>query len=443
MRFVSPRERPSVVIVGRPNVGKSTLFNRITSSRRSIVGDEPGITRDRIRLAAEWNGRRFDLVDTGGMMFNEEDEFPVLISRQVKMAIESAAHVIFVVDGRSEISATDRELADLLRRSGKPLTLAVNKCDTGKQDKLAAGFYELGIGEVFPISAEHALGMEGLLDHVTAGLTETGDGAEPPPERPIKVAIIGRPNVGKSTLLNRLTGEERSIVSATPGTTRDAVDEEVVHDGVPYVFIDTAGIRRKGKTREMAEKLSVVMAQRHIRLADVVVVLIDGAEGVTALDATIAGYAEQAGKALLLVVNKWDQVPPGEQRKFKEQIPDKLKFLEYAPAAFVSALTGSKVRRLFPLIGKVHRAAHRRVPTAELNRFVETVDFERATSPGGRKPKIHYVTQASIAPPTFVFFTNRAEKFHFAFERFLLNQLRKRFDFEGTPIVIKSRLKRR
>jgi GTP-binding protein len=443
MSLVIPPEHPSVVIVGRPNVGKSTLFNRITSSRRAIVGDEPGITRDRIRLAAEWNGRRFDLVDTGGMMFHEEDEFPVLISRQVKVAIEAASHVIFVVDGRSEISSGDRDLADLLRRSGKPVTLAVNKCDTAKHDKLTAGFYELGITDVFPISAEHDLGMADLLDHVTAGLAETVGGAEPPTERPIKVAIIGRPNVGKSTLLNRLTGQERSIVSPTPGTTRDAVDEEVMHDGVPYIFVDTAGIRRKGKTKQMAEKLSVVMAQRHIRLADVALVLIDGAEGVTALDATIAGYADQAGKALILVVNKWDQVPPGKQRKFKEQIPDKLKFLEYAPAVYISALTGSKVRRLFPLIGKVHRAANRRVQTAELNRFVETVDFERATSPGGRKPKIHYVTQATVAPPTFVFFTNRAEKFHFAFERFLLNQLRKRFDFEGTPIVIKCRLKRR
>jgi GTP-binding protein len=431
-----------VVIVGRPNVGKSTLFNRITSSRRSIVGDEPGITRDRIRLAAEWNGRRFDVVDTGGMMFNEEDEFPVLISHQVKVAIQSASHVIFVVDGRTELSSSDRDLADLLRKSGKPVTLAVNKCDTGKLDKLTAGFYELGITNVFPISAEHALGMEELLDQVTAGLAEIVEGEELP-ARPIKIAIIGRPNVGKSTLLNRLTGQERSIVSPTPGTTRDAVDEEVLHEGVPYIFVDTAGIRRKGKTSEMAEKISVVMAQRHIRLADVVLVVLDGVEGVTAVDATIAGYADKAGKSVILVVNKWDQVPVEEQRKFPEQIPDKLKFLDYAPAVYISALTGSKVKRLFPLIQKVNGAAHRRVPTGELNRFVETVDFDRATSPGGKKPKIHYVTQASIAPPTFVFFTNRAEKFHFSFERFLLNQLRKRFDFEGTPIVIKSRLKRR
>jgi GTP-binding protein len=442
MRLVTPSEHPSVVIVGRPNVGKSTLFNRITSSRRSIVGDEPGITRDRIRLAAEWNGRRFDVVDTGGMMFNEEDEFPVLISHQVKVAIQSASHIIFVVDGRTELSSSDRDLADLLRKSGKPVTLAVNKCDTGKLDKLTAGFYELGITNVFPISAEHALGMEELLDQVTAGLAEIVEGEELP-ARPIKIAIIGRPNVGKSTLLNRLTGQERSIVSPTPGTTRDAVDEEVLHEGVPYIFVDTAGIRRKGKTSEMAEKISVVMAQRHIRLADVVLVVLDGVEGVTAVDATIAGYADKAGKSVILVVHKWDQVPVEEQRKFPEQIPDKLKFLDYAPAVYISALTGSKVKRLFPLIQKVNSAAHRRVPTGELNRFVETVDFDRATSPGGKKPKIHYVTQASIAPPTFVFFTNRAEKFHFSFERFLLNQLRKRFDFEGTPIVIKSRLKRR
>jgi GTP-binding protein len=441
MKLVSPSERPTVVIVGRPNVGKSTLFNRITSSRRAIVGDEPGITRDRIRLPAQWQGRHFDVIDTGGMMFGEEDEFPVLVGGQVRTAIEAASHIIFVIDGRGEITSTDRDLADLLRRAGKPVTLAVNKCDTPKHEKLTAAFHELGIENVRPISAEHGLGIDGLLEQVTAGLAaaETAETAEAADE-PIRVAIIGRPNVGKSTLLNRLTGQERSIVSATPGTTRDAVDEEVVHENVRFQFVDTAGIRRKGKTHEMAEKLSVVMAQRHIRLAEVALLLMDGTEGVTALDASISGYADKAGKALILVVNKWDQVPAAKQKAFMEQIPDKLKFLDYAPALYVSALTGERVRRLFPLIRKVRAAARRRVPTGELNRFVETVDFDRA---GARRPKIHYVTQARVAPPTFVFFANPAEKFHFAFERFLINQLRKAFDFEGTPIVIKPKLKRR
>ena len=441
MGSVSPSERPTVVIVGRPNVGKSTLFNRITSSRRAIVGDEPGITRDRIRLAAEWKGRRFDVIDTGGMMFGEEDEFPVLISRQVQTALERASQIIFVIDGRAEITATDRDLAGLLRRTGKPVTLAVNKCDTPKHEKLAAAFFEFGIESVLPVSAEHGRGIDDLLDHVTENLAPA---AEPEPaDDIINVAIIGRPNVGKSTLLNRLTGQQRSIVSPTPGTTRDAVDEEVFRGGTRYLFVDTAGIRRKGKTREMAEKLSVVMAQRHIRLADVALLLIDASEGVAAIDGAIAGYADKAGRAVIVVVNKWDCVPPAEQAAFKEQIPDKLKFLHYAPVVCLSALTGEKVHKLFPLIRQVHQAAHRRIPTAELNRFLERVDLNRATVPRARRPKIHFVTQARVAPPTFVFFTNRAEKFHFAFERFLGNQLRKAFDFEGTPLVIKSRLKRR
>ena len=300
---MSLQECPTVVIVGRPNVGKSTLFNRITGSRRAIVGDEPGITRDRIRLEAEWKGRPFELIDTGGMMFGETAEFPVLVSGQVRVAIESAARLIFVVDGRSEISETDRDLADLLRRTSKPVSVAVNKCDTPEKEVLAADFYELGFRDVFSVSAEHNLGMDLLLDHVTEGFQVLE--ASEAEERPIRVAIIGRPNVGKSTLLNCLTGKQRSIVSPTPGTTRDAVDEEIERGGVRFQFVDTAGIRRKGKTAAMTEKLSVVMAQRHIRLSDVVLVLVDAAEGVAALDAKIASYAHTAGRAMAIIVNKW------------------------------------------------------------------------------------------------------------------------------------------
>ncbi len=437
---MSPSRRPTVVIVGRPNVGKSTLFNRITGSRRAIVGNEPGITRDRIALPAGWKGRPFEVIDTGGMTFGEPDEFPELVNEQVRAAIAAAAHVIFVVDGRAEITATDRELAAFLRRGGKPLTLAVNKCDTPGKEFLTADFFELGVADVLPVSAEHGLGVGDLLDQVTA----TFPVAEEPPERaaPIRVAIIGRPNVGKSTLLNRLTRTQRAIVSPTPGTTRDAVDEEVERRGVRYCFVDTAGIRRKGKTKAMAEKLSVVMAQRHIRLSDVALLLIDAVEGVTAADATIAGYAHSAGRAMILVVNKWDQASKAELPQFKHQLSDHLKFLDYAPAAFVSALTGERVSQLFPLIRKVYGAANRRVPTAELNRFLESIDLERASTPRSRRPKISYVTQAAVRPPTFVFFTNRAEKFHFAFERFLANQLRRAFDFEGTPLVVKSKRKR-
>jgi GTP-binding protein len=259
----------------------------------------------------------------------------------------------------------------------------------------------------------------------------------------VHVAIIGRPNVGKSTLLNRLTGTERAIVSVTPGTTRDAVDEDVVQAETTFRFVDTAGIRRKGKTRLMSEKLSVVMAQRHIRLADVVLLVIDATEGVTGGEATIAGYAHEAGRALILVVNKWDQAAAGEKPAFRQSIRDELRYLDYAPVVFLSARTGAGVSKLFPLIRKVFRASRRRVSTGELNRFLESVDFDRATSPDARKLKIHYVTQPGVRPPTFIFFTNRKGKFHFAFERFLVNQLRQAFDFEGTPLAVKTRLKRR
>jgi GTP-binding protein len=436
---MSPPARPTVVVVGRPNVGKSTLFNRITGSRRAIVGDEPGITRDRIRLEASFRGRAFDVIDTGGMLFGESDEFPALIHEQVRAAIGAATQIVFLVDGRAEITATDRELADFLRRIGKPLTLAVNKCDTPKHDVLAAGFYELGIADVFPVSAEHGLHIDTLLEHVTKDFPAAG-GQETEKEL-IRVAIIGRPNVGKSTLLNQLAGQPRSIVSATPGTTRDAVDEDVERAGTVFRFVDTAGIRRKGKTTQMAEKLSVVMAQRHIRLSDVVLLLLDATEGVAAGDATIAGYAQEAGRALILVVNKWDQASLSQRPAFKQQVRDELRFLDYAQVVFLSALTGAGTQKLFPLIRKANRAAHRRVPTGELNRFLQSVDFERTSFPRSRMPKIHYVTQPSVRPPTFVFFTNRAEKFHFSFERYLANQLRRAFDFEGTPIVIKNKRK--
>lgn len=437
---MTPPARPTIVIVGRPNVGKSTLFNRITGSRRSIVGDEPGITRDRIRLEARFRDRPFDVIDTGGMLFGESGEFPALISGQVRAAIETAWQVVFLVDGRAEITATDRDLADFLRRTGKPVTLAVNKCDTPKHQVLSAGFHELGVADVFPLSAEHGLGIDTLLDHVTKDFPVAEE--QPSEKELIRVAIIGRPNVGKSTLLNQLTGQQRSIVSASPGTTRDAVDEDVERGATTFRFVDTAGIRRKGKTTHMAEKLSVVMAQRHIRLSDVVLLLMDATEGVTAGDATIAGYAQEAGRALILAVNKWDQASLSQRPAFKQQVRDELRFLEYAPLVFLSALTGAGTQKLFPLIRKAYRAASRRIPTAELNRFLQSVDFDRASSPGSRMPKIHYVTQPSARPPTFVFFTNGSQKFHFSFERFLANQLRRVFDFEGTPIVIKTKRKR-
>jgi GTP-binding protein len=427
---------PTVVIVGRPNVGKSTLFNRITGQRRAIVGDQPGITRDRIHWVAEHDGRKFELIDTGGIVVHDQEFIPSQILRQARVALSNASHIIFVVDGRSEITASDRDLAQLLQRLGKPVTLAVNKADTSAKDALANEYYELGIPDVFPVSAEHGIGVDALLDHVTADLAPGGEQATPlETVNAIKVAIIGRPNVGKSTLLNMLTGQERAIVSPIAGTTRDAVDEKVTRYGVDFVFVDTAGIRRKGKTGQMAEKLSVVMARRHIRMADVILLVIDASEGVVGLDATIAGYAHEGGRALLICVNKWDEKKGEKKPDFERELRDEFKFLDYAPVLFISAKTGAGVQGLFKVILEAFESASRRIPTGELNRFVERLQFEER--------KIFYLTQASVRPPTFVLFTDKGGALHFSHERYLINQLRKHFEFRGTPIVLKTRAKGR
>ncbi len=433
---------PQLVIVGRRNVGKSTLFNRITKSRRSIVGDYPGMTRDRIRMRASWNGRPFEVTDTGGMTFFAGDGVPALVEEGVVAAIGEADHVLFVVDGRTELARADRELADLLRRSGRPVSLAVNKCDTPALDDHAGAFGELGFGAVFPISAEHGRGVDALLDAAAPGAAGPPGDGERDGGRPVRVAILGRPNVGKSTLLNRLTGGEFSIVSPVPGTTRDAVDALAEHRGQRFEFVDTAGIRRMGKTRETAEKLSVVMARRHLRMADVALLLVDPAQGVTAQDTHIAGYAHEAGKACIVVANKWD-LAEQPQAAFRRHVREQLKVLQYAPVACVSARTGLRAESLFPLIKKADRAARRRIPTGELNRFLAELDLERVTVPGPRKPKLSYCTQVSTRPPTFLFFSSLRGPFHFGLERYLANQLRARFGFEGTPLVVRSRARRR
>jgi GTP-binding protein len=429
---LNSQDLPAVVIVGRPNVGKSTLFNRITGKRRSIVGDEPGITRDRISGVAEHEGRRFELIDTGGIVVHDQEYIPSQILRQAEVALKNAAHIILLVDGRAEITASDRDLAGMLRRMGKPVTLAVNKADTVARRELAHEFHELGIPDVYAVSSEHGMGVDELLNHVTKDFAEPEAAAA---SEGIKVAIIGRPNVGKSTLLNALTGQERAIVSPIAGTTRDAVDETVVKHGTEFVFIDTAGIRRKGKTKLMAEKLSVVMARRHIRMADVVLLVLDATEGVLALDATIAGYAHEGGRALIVVVNKWDSPEHKKKNDFELDVQDRFKFLDYAPVRFVSAQTGSGVEGLFKLIQEVHQSASQRVPTGEMNRFVEQLRFEER--------KIFYITQASVRPPAFVVFTDRGGPLHFSHERYLVNQIRRRFGFRGTPIVVKTRSKER
>jgi len=425
---------PTVVIVGRPNVGKSTLFNRITGQRRAIVGDEPGITRDRIHGTAEHDGRRFELVDTGGIVIHDQEYIPAQILRQAETVLATASHIIFLVDGRSEITGSDRDLAQMLLRLGRPVSLAVNKVDTSSRQDLANEFYGLGIADVFPVSAEHGIGVDALLDRVIASFPEAGQVSGPPSEEEsIKIAIIGRPNVGKSTLLNTLTGQDRAIVSPVAGTTRDAVDEKVTRDGVEYVFVDTAGIRRKGKTKLMAEKLSVVMARRNIRMAHVVLLVLDATEGVVGLDATIAGYAHEGGRAIIVCVNKWDEMKGRDRQEFELEVRDACKFLDYAPVVFLSAKTGAGVQGLFKLIREVYASASRRVTTGELNRFLEDLRFE------GRK--IFYITQHSIRPPAFAVFTDRGGPLHFSHERHLINQLRRRFGFRGTPIVLKTRAK--
>ncbi len=434
---VTDEPLPTIVIVGRPNVGKSTLFNAIIGDRRSIVGDEPGITRDRIYGEAEYRGKRFGVIDTGGIIPNDAELIPKEILKQARVALDLAAHIVFVIDGRTEITAADRDLAKLLRPLNKPLTLAVNKIDAKSREDLVPEFYSLGLGDPIAISAEHKLGLGALLDHVTAPFPKESEIAaeeteETGTQRRIKVAIIGRPNVGKSTMLNALVGAERAIVSPIAGTTRDAVDESVQEGNTVFRFVDTAGIRRKGRTTEMTEKLSVVMARRHIRMANVVLLIVDATEGVVGSDATIAGYAHEEGRALIIVVNKWDAAEEKGKRVFTETIRDQLKFLDYAPVLFASAKNAEGIRRIFLTIRRSFDAASKRVGTGELNRFVETLKFESDI-------RIYYITQASIRPPTFVVFTDKAGKMHFSIERALINKLREHFGFEGTPIVVKTK----
>jgi GTP-binding protein len=497
---------PSLVIVGRPNVGKSTLFNRLTGSRRAIVGDEPGITRDRLYGNAEWRGHEFRVVDTGGIVTDDKEFIPAEIFRQARVALDESAAIVMVVDGRTEIAAPDMELARHLNKTGKPLFLAVNKADSDKQIGIADEFHRLGIRNLFPISAENGRGLDDLLDAILAVLPAekkiltsptTGKAEEATPQaaqttgerRPtnderrdkdaerqganserrtaaaedseaeIKVAIIGHPNVGKSTLLNQLTGTSRAIVSPIPGTTRDAVDEVMQYHGRQIRFIDTAGIRRKGKTRLMAEKLSVVMSRRHLEEADIALFMVDATEGVSGLDATIAGYAHESGRSVIIVVNKWDLVASGEKRAisqskaariqdakrpqdrklYEERLRYGLKFLSYAPIVFISAHTGKGTEKILPLIEQVAAERRKRITTGEMNRFLKTIDFDRASVPVSKRVKIYYMTQAAVAPPTFILFTDRPVKLHFSYERFLENQIRHAFGFMGSPIWIKNR----
>ncbi len=431
---------PLIVIVGRPNVGKSALFNRIIGQRRSIVTDEPGITRDRIYGTTTWNGRSFEIVDTGGIVPGEETEIPRRIFEQAQIAIESASLIFFVVDGRTALTASDQELAQLLRRTSTTTFLVVNKIDSDKQASNVGEFFRLGFGQVFPVSAEHGRGITELLDDAAISMPASEENDENAAEE-IRVAIIGRPNVGKSTLLNRLVGEERAMVSPIAGTTRDAVDSVVRHDDLTIRFIDTAGIRRKGKTDLKAEKLSVVMARRHLERSDVAILVVDGIEGVTALDAHIGGYAQQAGRSVIIAVNKWDSVEktPSITADYEREVREKLKFLSFAPMMFISAKTGQRVQKLYGTIGEVHRARFVRIPTRDLNDFLRQEVLLRGGLPSD--VKIRYISQVKVNPPTFVMFSNKTRKLHFSFERFIENRIRERFPFTGSPIIVKQRLK--
>jgi GTP-binding protein len=450
------RRRSLVAIVGRPNVGKSTLFNRLIGERRAIVGDEPGITRDRIYGEVEWTGANFSLIDTGGIVPDDDAVIPANIFRQAGMAIEESKLLIWVVDARRGVTQLDEELAGLLRATGKPVLVAANKIDSSALESESTEFYQFGFDEVFAVSAEQGIGVGELLDAVVDRLKDSGteyetESVEP---REIRLAIVGRPNVGKSSLLNRLLGEDRVIVSPVAGTTRDAIDTVLKTPERNFRLIDTAGIRRKGKTGLMAEKLSVVMARKSLERADVAIVVIDAEEGVTALDAHIAGYAVDAGCSILLAVNKWDTIKDKETNtasEFERTLRSKMKFLEWAPVITMSALTGQRLERILPLVLKADEARNQRIPTSRLNTFFErTIAQPRgniAVAPvkgGVSRLRVQYLTQVSVRPPTFIVFTSGGKAgLHFSYERHLQNRLREEFDFFATPLRIVERHKQK
>jgi len=437
-----------VAIVGRPNVGKSTLFNRLCGARRAIVGDEPGITRDRIYGTVTWAGRRFELLDTGGMMPGVREVIPQKILEQVEQAVSESELLLLLVDGRAGVTPGDEQLLPILRRTGKPIWVVVNKVDTPELEAQAAPFYALGAEELFAVSAEHARGIGELLDAMAARAGKSMPGrveeAQAPREQEIAVAVVGRPNVGKSSVVNRLLGVERAIVCEIPGTTRDALDTLLIRDGIRYRVIDTAGIRRKGRTEERTERISVVMARKNLEHADVALLLVDAEEGVTKLDAAIGGYAEESGCSVIIVLNKWDKVEKDTYtiEKSVSAVRRRMKYLAYAPVITVSALTGQRVSKLFGMIQQAWHARQIRVPTGMLNNIFapDLASMWTANNPG-HKLSLRYMTQAAAKPPAFVVFTSGREPLHFSVERFLINQLRARFGFYATPIRIRQRTK--
>ena len=434
--------KPIVAIVGRPNVGKSTLFNRVVGQRLAITHEVPGTTRDRLYAEAEWNGVNFILVDTAGLELripNLDGDLMVQVRGQAQIAIAEADVILFLVDVKDGLTASDEEVAQVLRHTAKPVLLAVNKAESQARREAAVEFYALGLGELYPISALHGTGTGDLLDQVVAAFPIEEEEEEP---EAIKIAIVGRPNVGKSSLLNKILGQERSIVHDVPGTTRDAIDTQLEWEGEPLVLIDTAGIRRKGSIQRGVEKYSVLRALRAINRADVVLLLIDAVEGATAQDAHIAGYILEEAKSVVVVVNKWDLVEKDTytMQIYVEHVYTVLRFLDYVPMLFISALTGQRVDQVLPTALRVQDARLIRISTAELNRILrEAVARHSPPSKAGKRLKFYYATQARVDPPTFVFFVNDPSMVHFSYQRYLENRLREHYGFLGTPLRLSFR----
>ena len=428
--------RPVVAVVGRPNVGKSTLFNKLIGQRLSIVKDTPGVTRDRIFAPCEWNGHTFMLADTGGIEPYSDDIILSQMRFQAQLAIEQADVIVLVTDVNAGLTANDAEVATMLQRSGKPVVLCVNKCDkVGEIPPDYYEFYNLGLGDPIAVSSVHGHGTGDLLDAVTALLPEPTEEEEETDI--VKVAVIGRPNAGKSSLVNKVSGTQRAIVSDIAGTTRDAIDTEVENEYGHFVFIDTAGLRRKSKVNDDVEKYSVLRARMAVERADVCVIMIDGTEGFTEQDSKVAGIAHEQGKACIIAVNKWDAVEKDEKTmdRMRKQLMNDFSFMSYAPFVFISAKTGQRLDRLYELIKYVHEQNMTRIATGMLNDVLADATARvQPPTDKGKRLRIYYMTQASVAPPTFVCFVNRAELFHFSYQRYLENQIRETFGLEGTPI---------
>ena len=430
--------KPTVAIVGKPNVGKSTFFNYIVGKRISIVEDKPGVTRDRVYADANWRGRDFTLIDTGGIETDANDVISSQMREQAKIAINVADVILFVTDIKQGVTATDSEIAMILKKSGKPIVLVCNKADNYVEDSNEAyEFYSLGVGTPYPISSTNALGIGDVLDAIYEHFPD--DESNDDESETIKVAVIGKPNAGKSSLINKILGEERVIVSNIAGTTRDAIDSEFQNEFGKYVFIDTAGIRRKSKVTESIEKFSIMRTLLAIERADVCLMLIDAKEGITDQDTKIAGEAHEAGKGIIIVVNKWDEIEKDNHttQEFEKDIRNKLPFMSYAPIIFISAKTGQRVNKLYEMINKVANQNAMRISTAMLNEVInEAIAIVQPPSDKGKRLKIMYATQASTKPPTFVIFVNNKDLFHFSYERYLVNQIRNTFGLEGTPIRV-------